>query len=243
MDFRVNVESKFNKEISNFFFQENIVKVNTKDFQIYVDVNDEPGYLFFMNESLENGVEIFAKKLELKHSDYFLDIGANTGFVAIPVSMISGCKVIVVEASKANASLLLKNAWINNIVMTPYVCCLVDPVTRLNQTWIEFYLNIGNKGASSLHAGWNPSKGRSLTEKVPTATLDEIITEEQLNNLRLIKIDVEGAEDLVFLGGKNLLKTKAPIIFEYRINILRRDTNKTGKELLDLLRNNYAFFR
>ena len=47
------------------------------------------------------------------------------------------------------------------ISLTPYVCCLVDPVTRLNQTWIEFIPNIGNKGASSLHAGWNPSKGRS----------------------------------------------------------------------------------
>ncbi len=226
----------------NIFFQENIVKVNTKDFQMYVDVNDEPGYIFFMNESLEKGVQIFAEKLKLKHSDYFLDIGANTGLIAIPVSMISGCKVIAVEASKANASLLLKNAWANNIVMTTYTCCLVDSMTRLKQTWIEFYLNIGNKGASSLHAGWNPSKGKYVTEKVPTATLDEIITEEQLNNIRLVKMDVEGAEDLVFLGGKNLLKTKAPIIFEYRINILRRDTNKTGKEFLDLLRKDYTFF-
>ena len=230
------------RKSADIFFQEKLVKVNTQICQKHLDVNNELGYVYFINESLENKVEIFAKRFELRQSDYFLDIGANTGLIAIPIAVVSGCKVIAIEASKANASLLLKNAYINNIIMIPHICCLVDPLTRLNKAYLEFYLNIGNKGASSLHAGWNSSKGRTVIEKVSTATLDEIITEEQLNNIRLIKIDVEGAEDLILLGGQNLFKTKAPIIFEYRIDILRRNTNKSGNEFLDLLRENYTFF-
>ena len=56
-----------------------------------------------------------ARNLGLKKDDCILDIGANIGHASIPICKKLSCNLIAVEASKENASLLLRNINLNNI--------------------------------------------------------------------------------------------------------------------------------
>ena len=61
-----------------------------------------------------------------------LDIGANIGHASIPICKELSCSLIAVEASKENASLLLKNINLNNIKAEVLVSALVSPEFKEN---------------------------------------------------------------------------------------------------------------
>jgi len=68
-----------------------------------------------------------------------------------------------------------------------------------------------NAGAASF-----ASENGARFEEVPVTTLDDFSQENELEGVRLIKIDVEGFEAKVFAGGKEFLTTLKPdvILFE-----------------------------
>jgi FkbM family methyltransferase len=63
---------------------------------------------------------------------------------------------------------------------------------------MTLFLHHGNKGQSSLKVvDWEAEHGESL--QVPTKTLLTLAREEGLKRIDAIKIDVEGAEDLILV--------------------------------------------
>jgi hypothetical protein len=119
----------------------------------------------------------------------------------------------------------------------------VDEETYKSNRFIKLYIKNGNSGASSLFKAWNPSRSESEIEFAKTFIIDDLPQVKQdSKKIKLIKIDVEGSEALVLRGMKNLLQESIPIIFEYRIDIMKRDLNDNGSEMIKLLQENRKIF-
>jgi len=207
-----------------------------------VDLNDHIGFRIFISKTSFDTTSIeVAKKLRMTKNDIFLDIGANIGSVCVPLCGLLDCECLVVEASNRNATLLLRNLYQNNIRSTAWTRALVSP--DYNDQYIELHSRDGNTGANSIKKGWNPSVVDSAPEIVRTAKLDEIVTESELNRIKLVKIDVEGAEEDVLRGGPGFVsRINCPIILEYRIDATRKYLNSDYDGLLEVLTDRFEIY-
>jgi len=155
-------------------------------------------------------LKIIIKKLSPE--DIFIDIGANIGAFSIMIAkrLSPGGKVIAVEPSKRIIPYLKHNIEENrlkNIKLLEYA------VTDQNNSSITFYdAPLEKFGMGSVFQTFHDNP-----DFVKTRTLDSIIEEDGVGNIKLIKVDVEGCEALVFKGGAHILSSiKAPIIiFEF----------------------------
>jgi len=210
-----------------------------------LDLNDHLGYQVFISGKINPDLILLGRKIGIGNDDIFLDIGANTGLVCIPFATQFNAEVIAIEASRRNSSELLLNAEINQVKLHLHSVCVTDFQSRLATPWIEIFGRIGNSGATSIHRAWNPSKGEiteNWVESVPAATIDELIPMSQLGRIALIKIDVEGSEDLALNGFKNISATDAPIVFEYRIDLMKKFLNANSESLIYLLEQHFKLF-
>jgi FkbM family methyltransferase len=209
--------------------------------QLLVDLNDHIGYQSFINGSFDSTVLLVASALNVGESDIILDIGANIGTTSIPVAKRFGCEVIAFEASPAIASTLLKNISMNDVRVDVRVVCLVDPPTWNPPSWRTFYRDNGNSGVGSVLGNWNPSKART-TETVRTGSLDTVLAEIRLDRIKLVKIDVEGSEREILKNSRLLNECSAPILFEYRKDLLDKTGDGEGEALLRLISKTHDVF-
>ncbi len=135
-----------------------------------------------------------------------IDVGAHIGKHTLTMAKTLGNKsrIISIEPNKTNVALLKDNLRLNrlnNVEVHEVVCS-----DKNGQ--VTFYRN-------EFHPASNSMK-RSLDSQeviLPSETLDTIAG--NIKDLVLIKIDVEGAEDLVLKGASKLLKNNHPkILFE-----------------------------
>jgi FkbM family methyltransferase len=135
---------------------------------------------------------------QIKNCKVFVDVGANIGGYSIRTAKY--CKVYAIEPLPRNYKILKINEKLNNV--------------KIN----SFNIAAGNKnGKVKLYytaRKWHkPSikHEQNYFAEVEMKPLDEIINEESID---LMKIDVEGAEDLVLEGARNLLKRTKMVIIE-----------------------------
>jgi FkbM family methyltransferase len=223
-------------------FRQKLVPLNCYGGTFLVDVNEHLGYRFFINDGFDPLVLHVSNCLEIDETSILLDIGANIGSTCIPFAMKYNATVIAVEASKNNAFLLLKNAWLNGIRLWPHIVCAVDPLTAGSKEWLQFFSKNGNSAANSIFEEWNPSRSASSSEYVKTTTIDSILENVDLEKIRLVKIDVEGAEAMVLKGFRKLCLLRAPLLFEYRVDVMKRDLNDDGSEMLNVIGDHFDVF-
>jgi FkbM family methyltransferase len=213
-------------------FAERRTLIDFKSYRLWVDLNDHIGFqTYIRHEPFEMNVYRIGRKLGLSKDDIVLDIGANIGTASVPFCAETGCELIAVEASRNNADLLAKNVYENRLRARLYLVALVAPdaVSR----YIPLYIKHGNTGANSIHQAWNPSQLDAGVEYVPAMTLDRLVRDEPVERIKLVKIDVEGAEADVFRGGAEFLNTtRAPILMEYRADVMKRFL---GTDMSDVL--------
>ena len=225
------------RKVSGFSYSPLIKIITWNKIKLYVDINDHIGFRSFIkNEPFEMSVFYVAKNMGLTKDDCILDIGANIGHASIPICKELSCSLIAVEASKENASLLLKNINLNNIKAEVLVSALVSP--DFKEDYIKLYIRNGNRGANSLLKKWNPSLLGDEYEWAPCLTLDSLLNNAMNSKkIKLIKIDVEGMEYEVLKGGINFIKkSKIPILMEYRLD---KNTKTKLKKILTMLRKIY----
>jgi FkbM family methyltransferase len=125
----------------------------------------------------------------LAPGDVFVDIGANIGYDTLLASRLVGRtgRVVAVEASPRTFALLLRNLGLNDSRnVRPVNVAVSDKVAKL-----ELYeMSEHNIGAATTLA----SRGGTRVASVDALPLDRILAPEELARLRLIKMDVEGAE-------------------------------------------------
>jgi FkbM family methyltransferase len=134
-----------------------------------------------------------------KKRKLILDVGANVGFFSLRYSNKTE-KIIAIEPHPRNFEILNKNIKINGI----------RNIEALN-------LAINDKVGNSILYGSGGSASiinNSSDEKyvVKTTTLDEIC--KNIEKIDLLKIDVEGAEELVLKGGNTTLNKVHTLVVE-----------------------------
>ena len=215
------------------------MEFNFKNLKLQVNIRDHIGYrTYITGEPFEMAVYHLTNKLKPSGRTIIIDIGANIGTASVPACVDNNFELIAIEPSKENLSLLLKNISINGIKAKIYCCALVNKVT---ENYIKLFINKGNTGANSLSSSWNPSVNlddNRLVEFVPCKTFDEIFFENNIDikKIIIIKIDVEGVEEAVLSGSRKFLELNtAPILLEYRNDIMQRDLNSNLNNVYNLL--------
>jgi FkbM family methyltransferase len=144
----------------------------------------------------------------------FVDVGANIGYYTLTwVNAKEGNQCISVEASPRNLTLLKSNLELNGLEKACQLC----PLAVSNITG-----NVSFSLGPQSQTGWGGiSDGSGVSEiTVPCERLDNLISEEK--HIRLLKIDVEGAESLVLEGMTRLLERRQIDEIWFEDNISRR---------------------
>lgn len=227
--------------------KEKIIKFNFVNMkgEYILDLNDHLDYRIFIDEQLDNSIIKIAETIGFSSNQIFLDIGANKGFLCIPLALRFDCAIIAVEPSRQNMARLLENSALNNIKLIPLSFCLTTPENTVLKPFIRMFAPEGNSGATSIYASWNPSKGPDSNFEIsgiPTATLDQLLTSFMVENIGLIKLDVEGSELEVLQGFKKLSTINAPIVFEYRPDLYKKATGLSIAEMVKYLENYFSIF-
>jgi FkbM family methyltransferase len=170
--------------------------------------------------------EVFNRAIQ--PGDTVFDVGANVGIFSILAARLvgpAGC-VVGFEPGPDNLERLAANIALNDLtnitVVTQPVSDRIGPVT--------FHLNSDNDGGHSL---WDPGnhplhpKSRANFRPIvmTTTTIDTEVARLSLAPPRLIKIDTEGAEQLVLAGAIELLR-------EYEIPYIIAELNEIALKQL-----------
>lgn len=126
----------------------------------------------------------------LAPGDVFVDIGANIGYDTLLASSRVGSagRVVAIEASPRTFALMNRNLAANTF--SSNVRAVNAAVSDLPGTLDLYEVNAANIGAATTLA----SRGGTLIASVEALPLEQILTPDERSRLRLIKMDVEGAE-------------------------------------------------
>lgn len=157
--------------------------------------------------------EMTAWQKVLGTNDLFLDVGANIGVYTIWAGQLRA-EVIALEPGPAAFTRLQQNLALNDLRVDCRQVALGAAVGRLRLTDGKDTLN------RLLLDGGEQASGSTL--EVEVTTLDEVLGDRSAAG---VKIDVEGAEELVVRGGANALS-------EGRIGLMQLEWNGLSQRML-----------
>jgi FkbM family methyltransferase len=157
----------------------------------------------------------------LKPGDIAIDVGAHIGIYTIFMAKIVGPKgvVVAVEPSPIR-KYLVRNIKLNNVKNV----LVSGMAAHSTQRHLEFYFNLAYSGIGSTVFDWVKNMKQHVRLEVQADTLDNIVLSKipSLNRVKLLKVDVEGAEVDVLKGSPRILELTDYIIFEASKQTLRR---------------------
>lgn len=206
------------------------IDAEAEGFRLRVHVTDnvsERKYLFMPQfvDPAERGYMV----RHLTQDGVFLDIGANAGIYTLTAARNYAQAgghgyVLAVEANPIMQARLRYNIAINGF--DPQV--RLAPIALSDQTGeVEFSIAEGNLGESGLIS----TGGNKL--KVPCKTLIDLLHDEGIAHLDGMKIDVEGAEDVILIP---FFKQTSPSLFP-RFIIIEDSAHRWRSDLLGVLSN------
>jgi FkbM family methyltransferase len=202
--------------------------------RLFVDLSDHVIGLNIIRERYEREEIAFVRSL-LKPGDTAIDVGAHIGFFAMQMAAMVGPRgrIFAFEPFDPNAALLersiVENGFADRITFARAAVGASRGTATL--TFPPETLNSG--GAYLLRSDTAPLTG-NLVKSVPLVALDEVALTRPV---RLIKMDVEGAEPLVVRGAERLLKEDRPVILsELHPTQLERASGATADGFLAQMR-------
>jgi FkbM family methyltransferase len=149
----------------------------------------------------------------LKAGQTFFDVGANGGIFTINAARRVGesGQVHCFEPGMAELELLRLNVALNRLSNVRIYAGAVS-----QETGSAEFATAEDGAMSSLAKTDHPGQVITRWRTVSTITLDDYARQQGVARVDFIKIDVEGAEKLVFAGASSLLKSSAPltVLFE-----------------------------
>ena len=183
--------------------------VRDKSFKMSLNINEYTQccyYFSFPSESLIKLIDF--------GGDTFIDVGANVGFFSIYASKMFK-NVIAFEPTRCSIDSLKRNLHINKIEnLFLYELALSNKSGK--SMFYENPLNQGGNSLEKIDLGKKKIQTKDRLEyEVEVKKLDDlqILEMEDLGNIELIKLDVEGHEARVLEGANNLLMRNKPMIF------------------------------
>ena len=169
----------------------------------------------------------------LAPGDAFVDVGANVGYYSLLASQLVGKygTVIAIEASPATFKLLQRNLLLNDVGNVRALNMAVYNSTTVMKVFRGSEYEVGK---STIVEGEGSKKGFEVECEVDAAPLSAILRREEMQNARMIKVDVEGAEWAVLQGMRPLLNASRPDL-EIVVEIDPACLARQGKHPDDLL--------
>ncbi len=173
--------------------------------------------------------------LELAPADRdVIDVGANAGFFSVLLARhLNQCRVLSIEPSGTMASRLRANVERNGVgdIVDIFEGAASDHPGEVTLTGIDGREEYGTIGALAHPAVRNDETATTQAQRIEARTLDSLVSDFALSP-GFIKIDVEGAEHLVFRGATDILHTHRPIVLSEMNDGLLRANGSSAKEVL-----------
>ena len=131
------------------------------------------------------------------HDDEFIiiDAGANVGYTSLYFSHeLKNCKIFAIEPSPNNFEILKLNLEMNSVKYKLYQNALAEVEGKK--------FEIGGEFRDS--KDWSITTNESINGQINGITIQQIINENQLQYISILKIDIEGAERFLFQDGVDL---------------------------------------
>lgn len=210
-----------------------VMKEIAPGLRIYLDLSDLAIGLNVARGRYETG-EIAYVRTAVGRGDSVLDIGANIGFFTLHMAAMVGPTghVYAYEPLDQNAALLEQSARENGLeerISLRRRAVGAEP-GEAEIVFLSLDAGAQNSGGAYLSTASRvvPTRHELLRTKV--VALD---SEKFVRPVRFIKVDVEGAEPLVFRGGRELLSEDRPIILsEINPGQLGKVSAVTPRELI-----------
>lgn len=176
----------------------------------------------------------------LNQGDIFIDIGANIGLFSIIAANKVGNsgKVIAFEPTKKVFNKLIENATLNNFENIDFRNI---GLSNKKQT-LSFYVSQDGFDAFNSFVENNDREEQKIT--IEASTLDIELENINKSLIKIVKIDVEGWEKYVLLGGQDFFTNYSPIVM---MEFTEENTFNAGysiHELYDMMQNyGYKWYR
>ncbi|MFI6933866.1 FkbM family methyltransferase [Streptomyces sp. NPDC050287] len=178
----------------------------------------------------------------LRPGDTFVDVGANIGYFSVLASRKVGDsgRVVAIEASTEFHMRLMENLRANECRNVRSVNSAVSHTTQK----LTFYLEQAtNLGATSIV---RPARSPESHFEMTAEPLPAILTDDELGDARIIKIDVEGAEASVVEGLRPVLgrlRPDAELVIEVCPDRLREQGRHVDEIIDPLLHHGFHLYR
>lgn len=200
-------ENSLTRRAIGFFFRifkpKKDIKINVGGKKIYAKALDRVISLYLKKFSLMDSSETEFLKSVIKRGMKVVDVGSNIGYYTLIVADLVGSegKIFAFEPDTENFRLLQKNISENNCQNVETVNLAVSDKAGT----ARLFLSEENQGD---HRIYNFGNKRQSIE-VKTVSLDDFLKNQRID---FIKIDVEGAEPLVFAGMTEILKNNPQVL-------------------------------
>ena len=186
------------------------IKVS-RNFELFLDPKDLYGPSCYVMYDKAAAFYQYEEELKadvvqyLKRGGVFFDVGANIGLISFFVKKFyPESPIVAFEPGKTVGQCLKKTVEVNKISDFTIVSKGVSDKTGV----AEFFIDPKSTGGSSL-VRKHFEKNQNNIERIELISLDDYIAETNIIP-SLIKVDVEGAEELVVAGALKLIRTHKP---------------------------------
>lgn len=164
----------------------------------------------------------------------FFDVGANAGLFSLSAASKTGARnVFAFEPCSSTCKLLRQNLLLNKITDVNVA------QEALGESAGAGVLQINGRGRDGLNTLGRPIHPASIVvgkEEVRITSVDLFLKEHNVPRVDVMKVDIEGAELMLFRGARNLLeRADAPVILYEGMGFLTRGFGYHPVEILWLL--------
>ena len=157
--------------------------------------------------------QLLEQVLKAAPGDLFLDVGANTGIYSLLSKAVSPLREVhAFEPFKSVFGILKNNIALNKFAADIIV---VNAAASSETGTADLFIPTQEHGLVEMSASLSPDFKSEHSERVSVRSikLDDYCRQLGLGRVAVMKIDVEGVEDRVFKGAREMIARDRPIIF------------------------------
>lgn len=189
----------------------------------------------------QSALELINQRLKGTKDLIIFDVGANVGNYSNLLNTVFGDKATIFSfepSKKTFASLISNTSNLSNV--KPFNFGLGDEDSQ-----ITLFTNADESGMASVyrrnleHFGIEMNK----TEEIEIRTIDTFCSENNIEHIHLLKLDVEGHEIKVLKGASSLLKAGNIDYIQFEFGGCNIDSRTYFQDFFYLLKDNYTIYR
>ena len=132
-----------------------------------------------------------------------LDIGANEGFYSLAMQQANPhLRIFAVEPNPQVYALLTENCRRNGNGIRPIHTAVTDTSGTIELETYPHLSTMSSRRIEEMEQSWMDVR-RIRRIQVPAVSLDQLMREEEIGRVDLLKIDVEGEEEALIEGARN----------------------------------------